>query len=161
MLWILVGVLAVHFVQCSWLELMNTGGIPRSVVFPEVATPTPDEWIRFMFTAAGTPARPRFLFTVNRTCTLQLVDLNCAGDRFVLHEAQGLLGKPIKSTPTIGDECDTVKSDPNEAFDDPGQRWSRATSELVAGQQYNITILVDASPLRAGIGAVRISCPSI
>ena len=112
---------------------------------------TPNEWKHFAFGIGGT--RTTFKFTVTGLYgELQLTDLYCSGDTFILI-SDGNDEEPEGPSPKVASICDSSMSNPEEAL--TMERYSKMRIVYMPGE-HTVTAIVDDSPHGSGQAAIRI-----
>ena len=115
------------------------------------------DWYLFPFTNVGVPVPINFIVNTPFTplTIIQLTDLYCIGDRFVLSSTGGPLFVPLPTTVVTPDlECTISTNNATLAY--LSTLWSHAGATLaVPGAQYNFTVTPLVSPFSAGVAAIR------
>lgn len=127
--------------------------LPAKVPRLAISNPINGGWFMFRFGEQGTEASRYFRFHSTGWTRLELTDLFCNGDRFVIvnrqDEEESVIGE---SSHVVQDGCATYELDPQAAMGDGN--WSRAVSYLAPGP-YNIHLIVKQTPYEGGSAAIR------
>lgn len=109
-----------------------------------------DWWRLFRFTNVGAPALTRYEFVALTPFNIEITDIYCTGDIFLVFNSGVPLGQT--SIPEVAPTCLNTTSDPEVALANPA--YSSGSGPLPSGY-YNLTITAVVSPWTAGSGAIR------
>jgi hypothetical protein len=131
----------------------NNGPIEKSadLALMDIPLVLDADWTNFLFTNVGVPVVPNFVLTTPPLPTLlQVTDLYCAGDAFVITNDGFYL-----SATTIPLFVDCQLSTNNATLAHLVPYWSSATLLLTPLTSFNLTIIPSQSPWTAGQAAIR------
>lgn len=151
--------LFIRLISANDAENYNNG-FDKVAISPPVDSLSPDAlWKYFQFTNPGAFALTRYEFILPSVdgnnqpfpgAILQVVDLFCKGDAYIVADNGNIIGQTSLSLPI---DCTNSTEDPNAAL--LGGGWATVGVYLGPGS-HNITIQMTRSPWTAGTAAIRL-----
>jgi hypothetical protein len=152
----LLSIVAIFFSVASAIESLsgNNGPIAKSadLALMDVPLVLDADWTNFLFTNVGVPVVPNFIFVtpISPPTFLQVTDLYCAGDMFVVANSGAYLAT---TTPPLFTDCQLSTNNATLAHLVP--YWSSFSILLPPLTPFNLTIIPSQSPWTAGQAAIR------